>query len=183
MINEIGNKPNRPLKDKQAYKGYYTDKLMTLYNMSVRCEPIWRESLTFNLMILKVTLEDSNLILINVYRPTKKEEITDFIVSTIKHLDTNTRILVFGDMNYDRENIDKKFPLEKRGFEFIYDEDVEAFTRYQPTKNGVEKSYLDYYIAKNISNTALYIQKPIGKSDHMSLKLEIYDDNMKIMRQ
>jgi hypothetical protein len=88
MINEIGNKPNRLLKDKQGYKGYYTDKLMTLYNMSVRCEPIWLESWTSNLMILKVTLEDSNLILLNVYRPPQKEEITDFIVSTIKHLDS-----------------------------------------------------------------------------------------------
>jgi hypothetical protein len=136
-------------------------------------------------MIMRVRTENKNMILLNVYRPPNKEDVTDHIVSTIKQLDSvykDTPILIFGNLNYGRDTIEKKFPLNNRGFSLLYDRDDEAYTRYQLTKNGVEQSYLDYYITKNISNSKLYIQKPIVKSDHVTLRLEVYDD-MKIMRQ
>ena len=108
------------------------------------------------------------------------------ITSIIKQLDdkyVNTPIIIFGDLNCKRKDVKKKFDLENRGFKFIYDEDENAITRYQETKNGIETNYLDYFITKNVKNVKLTIEDPIGNSDHKTLRLDVFDTDMRIERR
>ena len=86
-------------------------------------------------------------------------------------------------MNYRREELRSVFPLLfRRNFRFIYDPDKDQFTRSLDTKNGIQKSYLDYFVVKNVSRLNFSINEPIGNSDHRTIGVKLLDDTMRIKR-
>jgi len=86
-------------------------------------------------------------------------------------------------LNYRREELRSVFPLLfRRNFRFIYDPDKDQFTRSLDTKNGMQKSYLDYFVVKNVSRLNFSINEPIGNSDHRTIGVKLLDDNMRIKR-
>jgi hypothetical protein len=139
-----------------------------------------------HILIFKVTLENKSMILINIYRPPANKEVTVRFIAIIDALNKkyeNTPFVIFGDLNYKREELNDKFNLLfQKKFNFIYDTDPDQFTRIQETINGTQKNYLDYFIIKNISKIEFSLHEPIGNSDHRTISIKILDTSMRINR-
>jgi len=95
----------------------------------------------------------------------------------------DTAILIFGDFNYRRDLIESKFSsLVRRGFKIIFDSNPEQYTRSQDTIKGTPRSYIDYFIIKNLRDFDLTINEPIGRSDHRAIGLDVLDNVLRIKR-
>ena len=138
-------------------------------------------------MVLKVTLEKKSLILINIYRRPDNEEASMRLTALIERINVtyiDTPIIIFGDFNYKRNEIKKRFDkLLKVDFEFVYDDDPEMYTRSQLVNGKMQQSYLDYILVKNVTGFNLTIHNPIGNSDHRCLGLYLYQNDMRIERR
>jgi hypothetical protein len=188
LINESGVYKDNITKTVGQYDSYHSgDKLLAYCNKNISVTPIWKESWDGVTMILKITLMKKSMILINVYRPPSNEIATDRIIAVIKTLDCrykDTPIVIFGDLNYRREKISRVFQdLVVKGFKIVQNDSPSSFTRSQQTILGLQKSYLDYFLIKNIQDYNFSIELPIGNSDHKTLKLNILDQEMRIERQ
>jgi len=137
-------------------------------------------------MIVKVTLNKRSMIILNTYRSPSHPEDTDHITYIVEWLDrryNDTAILIFGDLNYRRDLIESKFSsLVRRGFKIIFENNPEQYTRSQETIKGTLRSYLDYYIIKNLRDFDLTINEPIGHSDHRAIGLDVLDNVLRIKR-
>jgi hypothetical protein len=84
-----------------------------------------------------------------------------FYFAKILNLDDryeNTPIVVFGDLNYTRNEVEDSFrSVTDRKFKMVAKRDQAIYTREQATFLGVQRSYLDYFIVKNLSNYTLDI--------------------------
>jgi len=139
------------------------------------------------MMILKITMDKKSLILLNVIRPSGEEDVTSRICAKILNTDyryERTPFVIFGDLNYRREDVGKQFnSVADREFKILSMRGEEIFTREQDTYLGKQKSYLDYFIVKHLTKYSLSITKPIGNSDHQTLKLDVYDHTLRIKRR
>ena len=120
-------------------------------------------------------------ILYNVYIPPEDEETDQRIdglicrLLTMKERYKNLKLVMFGDLNLTREGVRKRIMprLEKHGFTLRASQKLQSFTRMRLTETRLEVSYLDYFITYGFVNVDFSIHKPIGKSDHWTLLLEI----------
>jgi hypothetical protein len=187
LINESGKYNNRICKNCPEYKSYHSKNRLTLfYDTSISVTPILQDTWDDTFLVVKATMCGKSMILINVYRPPHDEDATERITTKISLVDKryrSTSIIVFGDLNYRRGDVNKAFKeLEQRGFVIIYDINPESFTRSQLVLGNLKKSYLDYFMIKEVKNQKMRICDPIGRSDHKSLVININDDNMRIRR-
>ncbi len=118
-------------------------------------------------MIFKVTLNKRSIIILKTYWSPSHPEDTDHITSIFEWLDrryNDTAILIFGDFNYRRDLIESKFSsLVRRGFKIIFDSNPEQYTRSQDTIKGTPRSYIDYFIIKNLRDFDLTWAKVYNK--------------------
>jgi hypothetical protein len=147
LINESGKYKERVCKNCPEYGSYHSnDRLTTSYKKSISVTRIMMVTWDSVFMAVKVTLTGKSLILVNIYRPPSDDDATERLVCKILHLDDrylNTKIVIFGDLNYRRAEVHEAFrKLEERGFQTIHEEGIDTFTRSQLTVNGLQKSYL-----------------------------------------
>jgi len=188
LINDSGKYNDRVCKTVKKFKAFYSgDSLLAFYKNEISVTPIWEESWDQLFMILKITLNKKSMLLVNAYRRPGDAEAAKRLVATIALLDdryVSTPVVVFGDMNFRREELREKFrSLFERSFRFIFDDDPEQYTRSQKTVNGIQRSYLDYFLVKNVFDFDFHILEPIGNSDHRCLRMDIVQNNMRIMRR
>ena len=187
LINESGEFKNKITKVVQTYNSLHSgNRVLTYFRKDISATPIWQDTWDSFLMIMKITLNKKSMILINAYRQPSNEEHTKRLIAILCLLDDRyktTPIILFGDLNYRREELSMTFPtLLDRNFKFIYDTNPLQYTRIQQTKKGTCKSYLDYFIVKGISDYEFNIREPIGNSDHRSLQIKITQQEMRIKR-
>lgn len=88
----------------------------------------------------------------------------------------DSKLILFGDLNINRKRLVNKLKElqgENKELKAIFDLDEKVFTRYRETVNGIQESYLDYFIINNIKEYTFSINEPIFTSDHKVLKLVI----------
>jgi hypothetical protein len=183
MVNESGEYKERLERLNKLYKLHHSSNtICVLHKKNINVTPIWRESWDSVYMILKVSLENKSLLLVNCYRSPSYPEYTNRIISLLLGLNKkyeDTPIVLFGDLNYRREQIDKVFKkILDVGFKFIFSNDPEDFTFFRDDC----KSYLDYFVTKGIKDYVFEIIEPIGHSDHKTVLLNITQEDLKIKR-
>jgi hypothetical protein len=188
LINESGNYKDSIVKQCKQYANLHSgNRLLVFSKKEISVTPIMKEGWDDTMMILKITMDKKSLILVNIYRPPGEEDVTSRICAKILNLDyryENTPFVIFGDLNYRREDVEKQFnSVADKEFKILMKKGEEIFTREQDTYLGKQKSYLDYFIVKNLTKCSLTIDKPIGNSDHLSLKLDVYDQTLRIKRR
>ena len=95
----------------------------------------------------------------------------------------NLRLILFGDLNINLDDIDIKIKnkIEPFGFKIWFKN--EEYTRIQIVKNNEKKSYLDYFITYGLENVDFNIIDKLVLSDHKALSLEFFEDkNIKLER-
>ena len=187
LINESGKHNDKVCKNCPDYGSFNSNNSLTiLYNRSISVTPILKNLWDDIFMTVKITCDKKSMVIVNVYRPPNDDDATERLATKISHLDDryqSAKIVVFGDLNYKRNEVHKAFKsLSDRKFTILYEEDVDTFTRSQQTINGLQKSYLDYFLVKNVQNYSMKIQDPIGHSDHKSLLIKVLDQSMRIKR-
>lgn len=135
--------------------------------------------------IVRVNSETGDLFIYNLYIPPDERKFTQlnaFLarVLAITHRYVNPKIIIFGDFNMGRDELEKKVMTKIRmlNARAHYDPNPGSFTRIQKNIDKIDSSYLDYFITVNIDNPELQILKPIGRSDHLTLKLECSQENL-----
>ena len=187
LINESGKFKKNIEKVVPNYKSVHCgDKVLAYHRRDVSATPFWREMWQGHMVILKVTLNKRSMLLLNVYRPPSDDDATTRITAVVDALDRryeSTPIVLFGDLNYRRNELQSRFPLlYRRNFKFIFDPSESQFTRSLDTVNGLQKSYLDYFVVKNVKKLTFSIHEPLGNSDHRAIRLELRDEEMRIKR-
>ena len=180
LINESGKDNGKICKNCPDYGSYYSnDRLAIFYNKSISVTPIMRDTWDSIFMAVKISLTGKSMVLANVYRPPGDDDAADRLVTKLLLLDDryrNTKIIIFGDINYKRHEIQESLrKIEEKGFKILYDKDPDSFTRSQQTIKGLQQSYLDYIMVKNVNNFTMRICDPIGRSDHKSLMIHVMD--------
>ena len=138
-------------------------------------------------VIAKVSLKNSNKSFIVVCAYLRPNEYHDLLVDSlvfkllmIKERYKEPRIVCFGDFNETRRTVMKKIMSKlNKDFTCHFDQMTNGFTRHRTTADGkVEVSYLDYFITYGLNKTELLNHKPIGKSDHNTLQLNINNEEV-----
>ena len=69
-------------------------------------------------MTIKVTLNNKSMAIASVYRPPNDEDATDLLITKISLLHDRYKstkiVVIFGDLNYRREKVDKAFKKTRR---------------------------------------------------------------------
>ena len=138
-----------------------------------------------NLSLCKVILEQGKHIILGSYYlpPNHADWIAskDILNETLNEFEKrydSFSLLLYADANIDLRkkcNQAKLLPNNK-GFNFHYDENLEAFTHSQVVNQIMKKSYLDFFISKNVtlSNT-MSNNKCFPGSDHSLISALITD--------
>ena len=94
-------------------------------------------------------------------------------ITRIKSIYNTINIILFGDFNIKRDEIDKKLgnKLKHYNLDVLYSKEEEECTRKEIVKNILKTSYLDYFIS-NI-NGNLFINNSPCITDHRILLFEI----------
>ena len=101
----------------------------------------------------------------------------------LKRRYNNLKLVLFGDLNINLEDIDDKLKdkIEPFGFKIWYKK--REYTRIQNIKNVEKKSYLDYFITYGLENVNFNILDKLLLTDHRALSLEFFEDkNIKLER-
>ena len=98
-------------------------------------------------------------------------------ITRIKAIYETINIILFGDLNIKRDEIEKKLgnKLKYYNLDVLYSKEEEEFTRKETVKNILKTSYLDYFIS-NI-NDNLFISNSPCITDHRILLFEINNNN------
>ena len=93
-------------------------------------------------------------------------------IKTVQKRFGNPPMVIFGDFNIPKKEFKELVEGSLGGsFKYHYSDQEHAQTRYMETKDRVEKSYLDYFITRNIEVTSFGTNSPMGHSDHLTLEL------------
>ena len=89
----------------------------------------------------------------------------------------NLRLILFGDLNINLDEIDIKLKnkIDQYGFKIWYNKN--SYTRSQIVKNEEKKSYLDYFITYGIDNGCFNIMDKLVLSYHKAISFEFIEDN------
>jgi len=101
----------------------------------------------------------------------------------LKRRYNNLKLVLFGDLNINLEDIDDKLKdkIEPFGFKIWYKK--REYTRIQKVKDIEKKSYLDYFITYGLENVNFNIIDKLVLTDHRALSLEFFEDkNIKLER-
>ncbi len=187
LINECGKYKKNIERVEEEYEIIQNGtKICAIVRREVAANQIARSSWNEFAMALKLTTNKKSVIVVNTYRPPGNVLAFDLIRSLIMELDDmyrDTPIVVFKDLNVKRDAVTRKVMLENRGFKAIFETHPDAYTRKEEVLQILKKSYLDYFLTKNLRDTKLELCEPIGNSDHRTLKLIVCDDNMRICRR
>ena len=91
----------------------------------------------------------------------------------IKSIYETINIILFGDLNIKRDEIEKKLgnKLKYYNLDVLYSKEEEEFTRKETVDNILKTSYLDYFISNIDGN--LFISNNPGITNHRILLFEI----------
>ena len=141
----------------------------------------------YNLIKLVNTLKGMLLLWVTYLPPGDNHEnlIENLIekIIRIKSIYETINIILFGDLNIKRDEIEKKLgnKLKYYNLDVLYNNEEEEFTKKETVKNILKISYLDYFIS-NI-NGNLFISNSPCITDHRILLFEINNNaNFKIER-
>ena len=89
----------------------------------------------------------------------------------------NLRLILFGDLNINKDEIDTKLKnkIEPYGFKIWFNKN--NYTRSQIVNNEEKKSYLDYFITYGVDNGYFKIMDKLVLSDHKAISFEFLEDN------
>ena len=141
----------------------------------------------YNLIKLVNTLKGMLLLWVTYLPPgDNHENLIDNLIEKIiriKSIYETLNIIIYGDLNIKREEIEKKLgnKLKYYNLDVLYSKEEEEFTRYEKVKNILKTSYLDYFISNTNGN--LFISNSPCITDHRILLFEINNNaNFKIER-
>ena len=141
----------------------------------------------YNLIKLVNTLKGMLLLWVTYLPPGEDHENLIQIliekITKIKSIYETINIILFGDLNIKRDEIEKKLgnKLKYYNLDVLYSKEEEECTRKETVKNIIKTSYLDYFIS-NI-NGKLFISNSPCITDHRILLFEINNNaNFKIER-
>ena len=141
----------------------------------------------YNLIKLVNTLKGMLILWVTYLPPGEEHEnLTQNLIENIikiKSIYKTINIILFGDLNIKRDEIEKKLgnKLKYYNLKVLYSKEEEECTRKETVKNILKTSYLDYFIS-NI-NGNLFINNSPCITDHRILLFEINNNtNFKIER-
>ena len=141
----------------------------------------------YNLIKLVNTLKGMLILWVTYLPPGENHEnlIQNLIekITRIKSIYNTINIILFGDLNIKREDIEKKLgnKLKYYNLDVLYSKEEEECTRKEIVKNILKTSYLDYFISNTNGN--LFISNSPCITDHRILLFEINNNaNFKIER-
>ena len=185
MLNEVGkiyngNILDKPLRDKYAIMGSGT-RTSLVYDRRLKVNMIMdKMNDTHNQIAVVTNTDKKRLILYNVYVAPGDTHGASLDAAKIRLraiLDRykDAKVVVYGDFNIKRDKIKKDFLdyfNDKKLLSHV-DTIANSFTRCRKVSGSVQYSYLDYIFTYGINCSGLKVCKPIEKSDHMTLKLDI----------
>ena len=185
MLNEVGKIGcskvlDKSLKDKYAILGTGT-RTAIVYDRRLKVNMIMDKLNDHHNQIAVVTnLDKQRLILYNVYVApgTDHRARLDGAKLRLRAIFArykDAKVVIFGDFNLKRTEMKKLFLADFKGdgVKCHMDESINSFTRCRNVLDSVQYNYLDYFVTAGIGSCKFEICKPIAKSDHMSLKLEV----------
>lgn len=190
LLNEVGKVDNiklfdRSLRDKYAIMGTGT-RTAIVYDKRLRVNMVMDKLNDDHNQIAVVTnLKNKKLIIYNVYVAPGADhrarlDSAKFRLRTILERFKDAKIVIFGDFNLKRNEMKKEFlsDFKDKGITCYMDTNINSFTRCRKVLETIQYNYLDYIITFGIGSSKFGISKPIAKSDHMTLKLEVANSEL-----
>jgi exonuclease III len=130
-----------------------------------------------NIFLKVKTSEGKTLVVASVYRHPHEENIfwkkLELRLLDVMNKFQDPTIILYGDFNIDKETI-KIFCSQLPDLFPVFNPNEDVYTRKRDLENGKkERSYLDYFIVKNLRNVKLDIVDIDSSSDHLALFMDV----------